>query len=187
MKKRLIPLIGLTIAIAVIGVVTGFTLGRGSDTPGPTIFFPQGQEETEDGVRFVMQALLFGELVFEEGSLRVNDADGVPSHLLIWPPDFTLSTENDGIQILNGGGEVVARVGDQLRISGGAVAGPAYSELVPDEYPGPYWIVGDEVGPAEATEEPSGLNPAGEITHGDPTYEEWISEFGSGQDLQQQG
>ena len=139
-----------------------------ASTSEPTIFFPQGQEETGDGVRVVMQALLFGELVVVDGCLRLKESHGDASHLLIWPPDFTLSIENNAIQILNGAGQVVARVGDELRISGGevpAAVAPAFPGLpssgqCPPRFsivggePGGYWIVGDEVGPAEAKQDP---------------------------------
>ena len=150
MKKWLTPLIGLTTATAVAATVMGFALSGGSGSP---ISFPQGQLETETGERVAMEALLWGELVKVDGYLRVKGSDGVTSHLLIWPPDFMLNTEEDAIQILNGAGQVVARVGDELRVSRGAVS--EYTGLPsPDQSPGPYWIVGDEVGPAEATEDP---------------------------------
>ena len=45
MKKWLIPLIGLTISLAVGGIVTGFTLGGGSGTPTQDLA-EQAQEPT---------------------------------------------------------------------------------------------------------------------------------------------
>ena len=94
-----------------------------------------------------MEAELIGELAVSEGCLRMGSADG---YLLVWPPGFRLSTENDQIQVLNGAGQVVARVGEEVYMGGGE---KRYLEQL-DEYvrrqlppdcPGPYWIVGEGV------------------------------------------
>ena len=129
-----------------------------TSSPEPAIFFPQGQlEDGDTGGRVVMEALNFGKLVEVEGCLRVTHSNGVTSHLLIWPPNFTLSIESNELKVVNAAGQVVARVGDDLRISGGAVA--EYTGLPsPDQCPGPYWIVGDEICTAQATDE-SDANP----------------------------
>ena len=87
----------------------------------------------------------------------MTHSNGVTSHLLIWPPNFTLSIESNELKVVNAAGQVVARVGDDLRISGGAVA--EYTGLPsPDQCPGPYRIVGDEICTAQATDE-SDANP----------------------------
>ncbi len=57
-----------------------------------------------------MQALLLRELAVVEGCLRVNDGEAGTGHLLLWPPDFTWSIDNNTIQILSAAGQVVARV-----------------------------------------------------------------------------
>ena len=108
---------------------------------GFTIFFPQ--QESVEGERVVMTALIFGELRLIDGCLRVGSGAG---HLLVWPPGFSLSTENDGIEILSGAGQVVARVGEEIRMGGGEVPfidGAARTRLkIPADCPGRYWIVG---------------------------------------------
>jgi len=58
------------------------------------------------------------ELVLYEGCLRMGSAD---VHLIIWPPGFSLASEDDGVQILNETGLIVARVGEKVRMSGGQV------------------------------------------------------------------
>ena len=58
------------------------------------------------------------ELVLDEGCLRMGSADG---HLIIWPPGFSLASEDDGVQILNETGLSAARVGEKVRMSGGQV------------------------------------------------------------------
>ena len=84
-----------------------------------------------------------GELVLHEGCLRTGSADG---DLIIWPPGFSLTTEDDGVQILNEAGQIVARVGEKVRMSGGQVSSPRHTgdyvlrHLSPN-CPGPYWIV----------------------------------------------
>ena len=124
--------------------------------PGPTIFFPQ--QKAVDGEREVMDALLIGKLVVVEGCLRVNTSYSDTGYLLVWPPDFRLSTENDTIQVLNGAGQVVARVGDEVDIGGGEVRylerlDEYVRQQLPPDCSGTYWIVGDVDNPAEATSE----------------------------------
>ena len=94
-----------------------------------------------------MLAGFFGELVLDEGCLRMGSATG---NLLVWPPDFTLSTENDQIQVRNGAGQVVARVGEKVRMGGGQTRyveqlGEYVRRQLPPGCPGPYWIVGEGV------------------------------------------
>ena len=45
------------------------------------------------------------ELVLYEGCLRMGSAD---VHLIIWPPGFSLASEDDGVQILNETGLIVS-------------------------------------------------------------------------------
>jgi len=119
--------------------------------PEPPFFFPRQQPVA--GIREVMMALLQGKLTAADGCLYVDDSNSDTSYLLVWPPDFTLSMEADAVLLFNGAGEVVARVGEEVRLSGGEVKSVRYlDELVrqslPADCPGPYWIVGDVVGPA---------------------------------------
>ena len=118
--------------------------------PEPPIFFPRQQPAA--GIRETMVALLLGKLTAADGCLYVDDSNSDTSYLLVWPPDFTLSMEADAVLLFNGTGEVVARVGEELRISGGEVKSVRYldeqvRQSLPADCPGPYWIVGDEVGP----------------------------------------
>lgn len=118
-----------------------------SSMPTPDVFFPK-QKETE-GERAVMDALLTGDLVEANGCLRVNASESGNSYLLIWPPDFSRTTENGMIQVRDGSGQVVVQVGDKVRISGGEVPTEAAQEFsdqpLPHDCPEPYWIVGDEI------------------------------------------
>lgn len=105
-----------------------------------------------------LTALLFGKLITVDGCLRVNESPGDTSYLLAWPPDFEVSVEENTVHIMKGDGQkVVLRIGEMVRLSGGEVyAIRALSEPVrqrlPVNCPGPYWVVGIEVSPLNATE-----------------------------------
>ena len=118
-----------------------------SDT-SKTIFFPR-QEKT-DGERAVMEALIYGTLVLADNCIRVDYDEAEVSYLLIWPPDFDISIENGTIEILNGDGEIVAHIGDRVRISGGEIhllsmLDKPVQEQVPPQCIAPYWIIGEEM------------------------------------------
>ncbi len=118
-------------------------------------FFPQ--QEAVDGEREAMTAEIFGTLVVVDDCIRVNDNESGTSYLLVWPPDFTLITDNDTIQILNGDDEVVARVGDKVRIDGGEIKSLSFfnesmQKKLPPNCLAPYWIVGYEVNTLEISE-----------------------------------
>jgi hypothetical protein len=115
----------------------------------PGVAFPrQGPIE---GPRVVMQALLIGRLVLVDGCLRVESLHGDESLLAIWPPEFGLAAEGEKIQVLDGEGQVVARVGEEVYMSGGGGSASGLADCVQEQLPdscrGPYWIVGDEVRP----------------------------------------
>jgi hypothetical protein len=98
--------------------------------------------------RVVMDAALHGELVLVNGCLRVTGryGDHEDSSLLIWPPDSSLGNHDGKLQIRDGMGQVVLRLGDEVYMGGG-FGHPGVqtylSQEVPDACPGPYWIVGD--------------------------------------------
>ena len=82
-----------------------------------------------------------GDLVHEDDCLRVNDAD---RHMIVWPPLFTPHMENGMVEVRDGNGLTVARVGDTLELTGfgSELMRPHYA----DRCPGPYWIVGSITG-----------------------------------------
>ncbi len=112
----------------------------------PAPFFPTQKEPATS----YMAALLSDkpeELIINDGCLRAG------GYLLVWPYNFSLSTDKDGVlQIINSTGQPVARVGDKVRIGGGADETPdgrvvkGYSAQLPNERcSGPYWIVGEVI------------------------------------------
>lgn len=115
------------------------------------IFFPQ---QAPMPGRSVASGALTGRLTAVDGCLRVYRKEGNTSYLVVWPPDVTLRVENSDIQILNVAGRVLARVGDDISIGGGAI--PTLADLKaiaqpiqqfpPDACPGPYWLASEARG-----------------------------------------
>jgi hypothetical protein len=119
-------------------------------TPGvPGVAFPrQGPVE---GIRVVMQAEMVGQLVLVGGCLRLESIYDDTSYLPVWPPEFALSSGDDGINVLDGTGQVVARVGEEIYMGGGEGSASVMAKCVRQQLPvtctGPYWIVGEGVRP----------------------------------------
>ncbi len=113
-------------------------------TPDPTVHFPQLRTRSAA----FMEALLQGKLAVTEGCLRVTGSGR--SHLVIWQPDFFVNNNEGVIEILDRNGEVVARVGEEIRIGGGEV--PLTEKLkqllrepLPEQCRGPNWSMGELV------------------------------------------
>lgn len=109
-------------------------------TPVPDVFMAQLQQRD---VAF-MEALLIGDLMVQDGCLRINSEN--ESHLVIWQADYFL-TDNDGVlEILDETGAVVARVGEMVYMGGGeqrAVNDAELRQPVPEACSsGPYWRMG---------------------------------------------
>jgi heat shock protein HslJ len=101
-----------------------------------------------------MTALCIGPLTMSDGCLRIGDSEA--SNLVVWPPDFEVSIENDTIRVLYDDHEVEVRLGQVVRLGGGEVKSlEAFDERtrqgVPTGCPGPYWLVGS-ISPVEAAD-----------------------------------
>jgi len=112
-------------------------------TPVPTIHFPQSRTRSAT----LMTALLVGKLIVKDGCLRVSASEGDRGHLIIWQPDYFLNSNEGVIEILDRNGEVVARVGEAIRMGGGEVAltenlKRQLREPLPEQCEGPYWLMG---------------------------------------------
>ena len=77
------------------------------------------------------------DLILEGDCLRVDDDK---RHMIIWPPLFRPHMQDGVIEVRDGEGRTVARVGDRLHITGfgSELMRPHYA----DRCPGPYWTVG---------------------------------------------
>jgi hypothetical protein len=137
--------IGIIVSILVTGCVENTPQnGDSVNTSSSAPFFPVQKDPNLD----YMEALLVGELVIEDGCLRVDD------DLLVWPHGFSLSIEGEVIQVIDDTGQPIARVGDKVEVSGGEVGTSELPEgylseisaqLPSDCCLGPYWIIGEEI------------------------------------------
>ena len=103
-----------------------------------------------------MTALCIGPLTMSDGCLRIADSEA--SNLVVWPPDFEVSVENDIIRVLYDDHQVEVRLGQVVRLGGGEVKSiEAFDERtrqgIPAGCPGPYWLVGS-ISPVGETERP---------------------------------
>ena len=102
--------------------------------------------ESYDGVVFVTSgeqrgpiisamAALDGEIRLDGGCLVVVGLDLPGERLVVWPPGFRLEGIGEDLSVVNGGGNVVARLGDEVVLGGrGVDAGAAYSGECEGEY-----------------------------------------------------
>lgn len=113
-------------------------------TPAPEAVLPQLR--VTSGA--FMLALFEGELIVENGCLRVQPDGSDTSHLVIWQPDYFASNNNGAIEIVDRDGAVVGRVGEQINMSGGEVSSLDERQLrdrLPANCSGPYWLAGNEI------------------------------------------
>lgn len=112
-------------------------------TPSLVSSFPQ----TINTPTVFLEALVMGELMLTNGCLRVNDIDG-ESVLLIWRPGFSTRMNQGVVQVIDSTGQVAASVGDFVAVGGGFDSNPTgygLAEPLPEECPGPYWLVGESI------------------------------------------
>ncbi len=87
----------------------------------PDVLFPR-QRTIIASIRTRFNGRGIGDLVLEGHCLRLKSSDG-PSYLIIWPPGFTPHVDRGAVHVRNGGGRIIAQVGD--RIAGGGLYGHA--------------------------------------------------------------
>jgi hypothetical protein len=95
-----------------------------------------------------MTADFSGNLELDDGWLRLESAGS--SHVLIWPYGYSVRGGEDEIQVLDGDGQVVAVVGEAIKVGGGEVPISIVEKYIglslPDDCEGPYWIVSEVIG-----------------------------------------
>jgi hypothetical protein len=89
-------------------------------------------------------ALMVGTVVEQDGCIRVRTDDDPRGHLLVWQPGHRIRRNGEQVEIVDGRGEVIARVGGPINIGGGEM--PAVENYlkapIPPACSGPYWMVG---------------------------------------------
>ncbi len=119
---------------------TATTIGlapAGNSSPLP--FFPRQKDPHPDS----MAALLVGKLVVADSCIRVNTSTG-RSFLPIWPLTYSLRTHGSAIEVVDGNGQFVGRIGEEVRLGGGIMTGDITRyllEALPQYCRDPYWIV----------------------------------------------
>jgi hypothetical protein len=98
---------------------------------------------------------LIGKLLLDrEGCLRVDDPtfdQDDPGYVPLWPPQYKPDVERGDVQILDGKGRVVARVGEGVDMGGGEIDIATLEEFtfmderlmreLSERCPGRYWLV----------------------------------------------
>ena len=132
----------LSVAISLMLVVVLGTAAACNDG-SPVAFFPV---QKESGLE-QMLALLEGRLELVDGYLRVVHSHG--SYLAIWPHGFSVRAEGSEIQVLDGDDQVVAIVGETIKVGGGETTAEVVElyigKSLPDDCVGPFWIVSEMV------------------------------------------
>jgi len=130
-------------------VVEGGSTARDKDLlltpPVPGIAFPR--QKPAEGFREYMMAQLVGTLRLEGACLYVQSLGG-ENLLPIWPPEFTLRMEGDLVLVIDGEGQVAARAGEEVYMSGGGGGADEWVlQQIPPACRGEYFVVGNEVRP----------------------------------------
>ncbi len=109
-------------------------------------FFPTQKEPATSYMQALLGADNPEELIIKDGCLRAG------GFLLVWPYGFSLSADNGTFQVIDSTGQIVARVGDKIKVGGGTDETPdgrvarGYSAQLPSgRCSGPYWIVGEVI------------------------------------------
>lgn len=111
-------------------------------TPATVSYFPVQQTAGLPS----LTGLNSGKLVLKDGCLRLEWSG--TSHLLIWPDRYSYGISGSDVDVLDENGDVVARTGQFKQLGGGEVSSiEAHTgTLPPENYSGPYWLVGGIVG-----------------------------------------
>ena len=95
-------------------VSAGRELSR--DPSQPWVYFPRIKDAR--GYRSFPDARLEGNLVLSGRCLRISASNLYGTYLVIWPPGFSPARDTEGVVVVNGGGSVVARVGEPVSVGG---------------------------------------------------------------------
>ena len=143
-KQCYLPLLGL-LAISSV-CITG--CHNNESINESDIYFPVTKEALVD----YPVSLTQGTLIFDGKYLLIRRGFlffGTDT-LAIWPYGYSVNVEGGEIQVLNESSQVVARVGDIIKMGGGettkeVVEENYIGESLPDDCEGPYWLVSEVV------------------------------------------
>lgn len=132
---------------AVTTLAFAFTGCIGAQPSNEIHFLRQKPSDAPD-----MEALYEGRLVLSERCLYLQSEDMSSTHAAIWPLEFSLTVQDESIQILNGDKKIVAQVGDQVLVGGGEIPPRSQEEFEQSflgafQCSGPYWLVTEVLTP----------------------------------------
>lgn len=84
--------------------------------------------EHQEGAHSAPAALGGGRLVLRGRCLRLENARGGTEYVVVWPPGFRAEVRGNRVVVTNGGGAVIARVGDKVKLGGGEGTVPDFPE-----------------------------------------------------------
>ena len=84
--------------------------------------------EHQEGSHSAPAALLNGRLVLQGRCLRTESRRGGTGSVVVWPPGFRVEVRGNRVVVTNGGGAVIARVGDEVRLGGGEAPVPDFPD-----------------------------------------------------------
>jgi hypothetical protein len=112
------------------------------------VYFPRQPASGGDQ----MEALLEGQLGLKDGCLRTKaNGDDTSGFLVLWPSAAAPRIAENGIlEVHDGSGEVIGRVGEPIRMGGGAMEDESSMAFWEEQIdglpieicPGPYWVAG---------------------------------------------
>ncbi len=144
MKKFILLL--LSCLLFIISSI-GFTGCNTNDITESDIYFPT----LEEPANAYMDALARGKLILDGEYILLKSSFLFFSEemLLIWPYGYSVNVEDGKIHILDETGEVVANVGDYVKIGGGQNPITNVEKLIgkslPDDWDGTCWLVSEIV------------------------------------------
>jgi len=130
--------------VLLLFVVHFFSVGCKNNFTLNTIYFPVA---TESSTEYPL-VLARGRLVLDKNCLRLKYFYFPGrSDLIIWPYGYSLKSQDNRICVVDKNGQIVAKVGDRIKVRGGNVlkdiAEKYTGEPIPDNYGGPYWIASE--------------------------------------------
>lgn len=103
----------------IVGVLVLALAGAGcADAVGPAVLDDVALIRQSEAGDAYPAALGQGTLVVEEGCLAMAGSTGAPSFVL-WPPSFALQRGDQGIEVIDDSGNLVAGVGEPVQLGGG--------------------------------------------------------------------
>lgn len=151
LKLSLRILLGLIIHSCLI--LTGCMQSTSTSLPANTI--------TPHIIYTAMVAKTEGFLKNVDGCIRVSSREFGDGDALVWPPDYKMTIEDGQIRVVSGivtgdHQEIVIKYGEWVLLGGGNVSelDEQLQSTIPDNCPGPYWVVGQTIRPIRVTPEP---------------------------------